>query len=71
MPSLDADVAAPLVGALEGLGIDVRLETPLESVEDGAVVAGGERIPADVVVLGLGVGPERRPGGRGGPRRWG
>jgi NADPH-dependent 2,4-dienoyl-CoA reductase/sulfur reductase-like enzyme len=57
MPSLDADVAAPLVGALEGLGIDVRLETPLESVEDGAVVAGGERIPADVVVLGLGVAP--------------
>ncbi len=57
MPSLDADVAAPLVGALEGLGIDVRLETPLESVEDGAVVAGGERLPADVVVLGLGVVP--------------
>jgi NADPH-dependent 2,4-dienoyl-CoA reductase/sulfur reductase-like enzyme len=57
MPSLDADVAAPLVGALEGLGIHVRLETPLESVEDGAVVAGGERIPADVVVLGLGVAP--------------
>jgi NADPH-dependent 2,4-dienoyl-CoA reductase/sulfur reductase-like enzyme len=57
MPSLDADVAAPLVGALAGLGIDVRLETPLESVEEGAVVAGGERIPADVVVLGLGVVP--------------
>lgn len=57
MPSLDADVAAPLVGALEGLGIDVRLETPLESVEDGAVVAGGDRILADVVVLGLGVVP--------------
>jgi NADPH-dependent 2,4-dienoyl-CoA reductase/sulfur reductase-like enzyme len=57
MPSLDADVAAPLVGALEGLGIDVRVETPLESVEEGAVVAGGERIPADVVVLGLGVVP--------------
>ena len=57
MPTLDADVAAPLVGALEGLGIDVRLETPLEAVEDGAVVAGGERIPADLVVLGLGVVP--------------
>jgi NADPH-dependent 2,4-dienoyl-CoA reductase/sulfur reductase-like enzyme len=57
MPSLDADVAAPLVGALAGLGIDVRLDTPLEAVEDGAVVAGGERILADVVVLGLGVVP--------------
>ena len=57
MPTLDADVAAPLVGALEGLGIDVRLGTPLESVEEGAVVAAGERIPADLVVLGLGVVP--------------
>jgi len=57
MPSLDADVAAPLVGALEGLGIDVRLGTALEAVEDGAVVAGGEHLPADLVVLGLGVVP--------------
>ena len=57
MPSLDADVAAPLVGALEGLGIDVRLGTPLEAVDGGAVVAGGERIAADLVVLGLGARP--------------
>src|SRR5690606_8445095 len=57
MPTLDADVAAPLVPALEGLGVDVRLGTPLEAVEDGAVVAGGERIPTDLVVLGLGVRP--------------
>ena len=57
MPTLDSDVAAPLVGALEGLGIDVRLETALESVEDGAVVAGGERVATDLVVLGLGTRP--------------
>jgi NADPH-dependent 2,4-dienoyl-CoA reductase/sulfur reductase-like enzyme len=57
MPSLDADVAAPLVGALEGLGIDVRLRTPLEAVDDGAVIAGGERVAADLVVLGLGTQP--------------
>jgi NADPH-dependent 2,4-dienoyl-CoA reductase/sulfur reductase-like enzyme len=57
MPTLDADVAAPLVGALEGLGIDVRLGTPLESVEDGAIVAGGERLDTDLVVLGLGTRP--------------
>jgi NADPH-dependent 2,4-dienoyl-CoA reductase/sulfur reductase-like enzyme len=57
MPSLDADVAAPLVGELEGQGIDVRLGTPLEAVEDGAVVAGGERIATDVAVLGLGTRP--------------
>jgi NADPH-dependent 2,4-dienoyl-CoA reductase/sulfur reductase-like enzyme len=57
MPSLDPDVAAPLVGALEGLGIDVRLGAPLESVEDGAVVAGGRRVGADLVVVGLGTVP--------------
>lgn len=57
MPSLDADVAAPLVPALEGLGIDVRLGRPLEAVEDGTVVAGGERVAADLVVLGLGTRP--------------
>jgi NADPH-dependent 2,4-dienoyl-CoA reductase/sulfur reductase-like enzyme len=57
MSTLDADVAAPLLDAMAGMGIDVRLRTPLESVEDGAVVAAGERLPADVVVLGLGVRP--------------
>ncbi len=57
MPSLDPDVAAPLVDALRGMGIDVRLGSRLEAVEPGAVVAGGERVPADVVVLGLGVRP--------------
>jgi NADPH-dependent 2,4-dienoyl-CoA reductase/sulfur reductase-like enzyme len=57
MPSLDADVAAPLPDALRGLGVDVRLETPLEGVDEGAVLAGGERVPADLVVLGLGTEP--------------
>lgn len=63
MATLDADVAEPLVGAMTGLGIDVRLGTPLEAVEaggdgdGGTVVAGGERLPADLVVLALGVRP--------------
>src|SRR5690606_37134975 len=57
MPTLDADVGAPLVPALEGLGIDVRLGTPVEAIEDGAVVAGGGRVPTELVVLGLGVRP--------------
>jgi len=57
MPSLDGDVAAPLVDALRGLGVDVRVSTPLEAVEDGAVQAGGTSIPADLVVLGLGIVP--------------
>jgi len=57
MSTLDADVAAPLADAMVRMGIDLRLETPLEAVEDGGVVAGGERLPADLVVLGLGVRP--------------
>jgi NADPH-dependent 2,4-dienoyl-CoA reductase/sulfur reductase-like enzyme len=57
MPSLDADVAAPLAGAVRGIGVDVRLGTPLEAVDGGAVVAGGNRFPADLVVLGLGTRP--------------
>jgi NADPH-dependent 2,4-dienoyl-CoA reductase/sulfur reductase-like enzyme len=57
MPTLDADVAEPLVGALSGMGIDVRLGTPLEAIDDGGIVAGGERIPVDLVVLGLGTQP--------------
>jgi NADPH-dependent 2,4-dienoyl-CoA reductase/sulfur reductase-like enzyme len=57
MPSLDADVAAPLTAALGGMGIDVRIGTPLEAVDDGAVHAGGDVYPTDLVVLGLGVRP--------------
>jgi NADPH-dependent 2,4-dienoyl-CoA reductase/sulfur reductase-like enzyme len=57
MPSLDPDVAEPLAGALAGMGIDVRLATPLQAVEDGGVRAGGDIIPADLVVLGLGTRP--------------
>ncbi len=57
MPTLDADVAEPLVAALDGIGIDVRLETALESVADGVVGTSGEPIPTDLVVLGLGTRP--------------
>src|SRR5215471_4045526 len=56
-PSLDPDVAEPLAGALGGMGIDVRLGTPLQAVEDDGVHAGGDVIPADLVVLGLGTRP--------------
>jgi NADPH-dependent 2,4-dienoyl-CoA reductase/sulfur reductase-like enzyme len=65
MPTLDADMAAPLATAMDKIGIDVRLDTRVEEIEEGGrtdrargvVVAGGERLPADVVVLGLGVLP--------------
>jgi NADPH-dependent 2,4-dienoyl-CoA reductase/sulfur reductase-like enzyme len=57
MPSLDPDVAAPLPDALRGLGVDVRLGTALDAVDEHAVHAGGTEIPADLVVLGLGTRP--------------
>ncbi|HET6952767.1 MAG TPA: FAD-dependent oxidoreductase [Acidimicrobiales bacterium] len=66
MPTLDADVAAPLTGAMAAMGIDVRLGTPLEAVDGDAVHAGGEAIPADLVVLGLGIRPNAELAGAAG-----
>ena len=80
MPTLDADMAAPLAEAMGKVGIDVRLDTRVEGIEAApargggagsgtdAVVAGGDRFPADLVVLGLGVAPNGEPGRRRRPR---
>jgi NADPH-dependent 2,4-dienoyl-CoA reductase/sulfur reductase-like enzyme len=64
MSTLDADVAAPLVGAMERIGIGVRLGAHIDAIEaaggenpGGAVLVGGDRLPADLVVLALGVRP--------------
>jgi NADPH-dependent 2,4-dienoyl-CoA reductase/sulfur reductase-like enzyme len=57
MRTLDRDMADRLLAPMRNLGIDVRLSTPVEAFEDDHVVAGGEEIPADLVVLGLGVTP--------------
>jgi NADPH-dependent 2,4-dienoyl-CoA reductase/sulfur reductase-like enzyme len=64
MPTLDADVAAPLVGAMERIGIAVRLGASIDAIEaaggegpGGAVLVGGDRLAADLVVLALGVRP--------------
>ncbi len=56
MPTLDADMAAPLAEAMGKVGIDVRLDTRVEGIEAG----GGDRR------RGLRRG---RPGGGGGRRR--
>ena len=62
--ALDADVAEHVQTAAEGEGIDVRLSTEVTEIEvdgDGApvgVLAGGERFPADHVVLATGVKAE-------------
>ncbi len=63
MTTLDPDMGALVREAMLGMGIDVRTGTPVSGFETGrdgrvAGVAVGERtLPADIVVLGLGVRP--------------
>ena len=63
MPPLDADMAAPLASFLRSQGVDLRLGDGVKSFEEaerGLIVetAGGARLPADLVVLAIGVRPE-------------
>jgi NADPH-dependent 2,4-dienoyl-CoA reductase/sulfur reductase-like enzyme len=64
MTTLDPDMGAAVHRAMEGLGIEVRTGTAVTGFETGrdrrirSVVTAGGPIPADVVVLGLGVRPE-------------
>jgi len=63
MTTLDPDMGRLVHEAMKAMGIDVRTEAAVErfAVADGhvqAVVVGGETLPADVVVLGIGVRPE-------------
>ena len=64
MDTLDPDMGALVAAAIRGLGIDLRTDTKVERVRDRrrrdespAVVVGDSRLPADIVVLGLGVEP--------------
>jgi len=62
MSTLDPDMGALIADAMRGMGIDVVLETAARAVElDGrrvrAVATDGASLPADIVVLGLGVTP--------------
>ncbi|MET0522111.1 MAG: FAD-dependent oxidoreductase [Jiangellaceae bacterium] len=63
MSSLDPDLGRQVHDAMEGMGIEVETDTPVEGFEAGdngsvqAVVAGGRAFPADIVVLGIGVQP--------------
>jgi len=54
---LDDDTGALLAGVLSDHGIDLRLETVVEGFEPGAVHTAAGAIPADLVVLGIGVAP--------------
>ena len=62
MPSLDDEIADLIAGAMQGMGIAFHGSEPVEAfeVEDGwvsSVVTSRRTIPADIVVLGLGVAP--------------
>ncbi len=62
MSTLDPDMGELVETAMTGLGIEVRSGVTVDGIEaDGgsvrAVVAGSERFPADIVVLGLGTRP--------------
>jgi NADPH-dependent 2,4-dienoyl-CoA reductase/sulfur reductase-like enzyme len=58
MRTLDADMAERLLDPIRELGIDVRLGVAVAGFEEGRVLlADGSAIPADLVLLGLGVTP--------------
>jgi NADPH-dependent 2,4-dienoyl-CoA reductase/sulfur reductase-like enzyme len=54
---LDPDMGALVTAALARHGVDVRSSTAVLGFEPGAVLTDAGAIPADLVVLGLGVAP--------------
>ena len=73
LPPLDADMAAEIHAYLRGQGVELRLGVRVSGFSpqgDGLAVEleGGERFPADLVLLGIGVPPTRSwPAGRAWP----
>ncbi|MBK9180316.1 MAG: FAD-dependent oxidoreductase [Acidimicrobiales bacterium] len=57
MRTLDPEMGALVTRAMRALGIEVRLDEAVQGFEPGVVHAAGGTLAADVVVLGLGVGP--------------
>jgi NADPH-dependent 2,4-dienoyl-CoA reductase/sulfur reductase-like enzyme len=62
MTTLDPDMGALVANAMRGMGIDLRTSASVEGFEvsDGrvaAVTTTSGRIPADIVILGIGVEP--------------
>jgi NADPH-dependent 2,4-dienoyl-CoA reductase/sulfur reductase-like enzyme len=57
MGTLDPEMAALVADALRGVGVDLRLGASVEAFTGTAVVVAGDEIPADLVVLGIGVAP--------------
>jgi NADPH-dependent 2,4-dienoyl-CoA reductase/sulfur reductase-like enzyme len=66
MRTLDPEMSERVVAAIRELGVEVRLGEPVKAFERGSVVTGSGRIPADLVVLGLGVTPNAELAGDAG-----
>jgi NADPH-dependent 2,4-dienoyl-CoA reductase/sulfur reductase-like enzyme/rhodanese-related sulfurtransferase len=66
LPPLDREMTAPIVATLRRVGVDVRLGVSASAFERNAaggidvVLKDGARLPADLVVLGIGVKPENQ-----------
>lgn len=61
MAPLDPEMAAPVHDALRDVGIQLRLGDQVTEIgEDTVTTASGREVPADVVVLAIGVRPESR-----------
>lgn len=59
LPLLDDDIAAPLADSLRKLGLSIRDKIgATEFTAHEVVLEGGSRIPADLVILSVGVRPE-------------
>jgi NADH dehydrogenase len=59
LPEIDAELADYAVRELRGRGIDIRLRTTLERVEErSASLSGGETLPTRTVVWTAGVAPQ-------------
>jgi NADPH-dependent 2,4-dienoyl-CoA reductase/sulfur reductase-like enzyme len=54
---VDTDLGARVADAMRGHGIDVRCGTSVDGFEPGAVITGDGPVPADLVILGVGVRP--------------
>jgi len=72
MRTLDAPLAGRVEAAMAGMGIAVSLGATVEAFEDHRVVTSAGELPADLVVLGIGVTPNAELGTAagldGGPR---
>ncbi len=63
---IDEDLGARVADALRSRGIDVRTGTDVSGFEPATVLTADGPIPADLVVLGLGVGPRSQLAGAAG-----